>query len=98
MEARAEELIEKWLGDVVQSGDDSTTDKISAITELKSYLMGSWGSAQRLDYGTGHELGFLAFLGGLWKLGAFQEENQEEKKGSEDGQVEREVVLGVIEP
>lgn len=41
------------------------------MRELKSYLLGSFGSAQRLDYGTGHELSFLAFLGILWKAGYF---------------------------
>lgn len=33
--------------------------------ELKIYFIGSFGSRQRLDYGTGHELSFLAFIGGL---------------------------------
>lgn len=37
--------------------------------ELTSYFLGSFGSRQRLDYGTGHELSFLAFFGGLWALG-----------------------------
>lgn len=44
------------------------------LDELRSYLLGSFGSAQRLDYGTGHELSFLAFLGCLWKLGAIFDE------------------------
>jgi serine/threonine-protein phosphatase 2A activator len=62
-----------------------------AMGELKAYFLGGWGSKQRLDNGTGHELSFLAFLGGLWKLGVFGE-------GSEDGVVERSLVLGVFEP
>ncbi|KAK4539940.1 hypothetical protein LTR36_009982 [Oleoguttula mirabilis] len=61
-------------------------DPAALIDELKSYLLGSFGSAQRLDYGTGHELSFLAFLGCLWKLGAF-----------EDGE-ERAIVVGVVQP
>lgn len=65
-----------------------------AVQEVKGYLMGAFGSAQRLDYGTGHELSFLAFLGGLWKLGVFTGEGGE----GEDGEVERGVVLGVFEP
>ena len=62
-----------------------------ALVELKAYFVGGFGSSQRMDYGTGHELSFVAFLGCLWKLGGFQ--------GSDvDGEVERSVVLGVIEP
>lgn len=67
-----------------------TSSEVSAKEELEAYLTGSFGSSQRLDYGTGHELSFLAFLGSLWKLGAFPE--------STDGNVERAVVLGIIEP
>ncbi|KAL6709983.1 Serine/threonine-protein phosphatase 2A activator 1 [Coniothyrium glycines] len=63
---------------------------VSAKAELEAYLVGSFGSSQRLDYGTGHELSFLAFLGCLWKLGAFP--------ASEDGEQERGLILGVIEP
>jgi serine/threonine-protein phosphatase 2A activator len=63
---------------------------VTARDELKSYLLGSFGSAQRLDYGTGHELSFLAFLGSIWKLGGFPR--------ADDGVEERAIVLGVIEP
>lgn len=62
-----------------------------AFDELKAYFLGSFGSSQRLDYGTGHELSFLAFLGCLWKLGAF-------KAGTRSGEIERSLVLGVFEP
>ncbi len=44
-----------------------------ALQELKPYFIGSFGSPQRLDYGTGHELSFLAFLACLWKLGCFND-------------------------
>ena len=67
-----------------------STSDAPVTAELEAYLIGSFGSAQRLDYGTGHELSFLAFLGCLWKLGAFPE--------SVDGDQERGIVLGVIEP
>jgi serine/threonine-protein phosphatase 2A activator len=67
-----------------------STSEHPANIELEAYLIGSFGSSQRLDYGTGHELSFLAFLGCLWKLGAFPT--------STDGDVERAIVLGVIEP
>lgn len=43
-----------------------------SIIELSHYLHGSMGSKQRLDYGTGHELSFMAFVGGLQKLGLLE--------------------------
>jgi serine/threonine-protein phosphatase 2A activator len=39
-----------------------------AIPELKTYLMESFGSYERIDYGTGHELNFIVFLLCLFKL------------------------------
>ncbi|KAF2857708.1 Phosphotyrosyl phosphatase activator [Piedraia hortae CBS 480.64] len=62
------------------------TDEETLIQELSCYLLGSFGSAQRLDYGTGHELSFIAFLASLWKLHVF-----------EDGE-ERAIVVGNIQP
>jgi len=62
-----------------------TAYEASLLAELKGYFLGSFGSAQRLDYGTGHELSFLAFLGCLWKLGGFQVGE------------ERAIVMGVIQ-
>ncbi|KAL5114511.1 Serine/threonine-protein phosphatase 2A activator 1 [Pleosporales sp. CAS-2024a] len=88
MQERAPQLLQDHVPQQVL-GFDSTSD-VSAAAELEAYLTGSFGSSQRLDYGTGHELSFLAFLGCLWKLGAFPE--------SDDGLVERAIVLGVIEP
>ena len=32
------------------------------VTELKSYILDCFGSAMRIDYGTGHELNFLCIL------------------------------------
>ncbi|KAM3501367.1 hypothetical protein MY10362_005607 [Beauveria mimosiformis] len=63
----------------------------AAREEIKSYLLGGFGSSQRLDYGTGHELSFMAFLGCLWKLGHFKTEQEE-------AEVEREIVFSIIEP
>lgn len=65
--------------------------EIGPHDELASYLLGSFGSPQRLDYGTGHELSFLAFLGSVWKLGGFSESKN-------PGDEERGIVIGVIEP
>jgi len=61
-----------------------------AIGEVQTYFLGSFGSPQRLDYGSGHELSFLAFLGCIWKLGGFG--------SSSTGGLERSIVIGVFEP
>jgi len=39
-----------------------------ALVEITPYLLGAFGSGQRLDYGTGHELSFAAFLCTLFLL------------------------------
>lgn len=62
IESRAQALLEAAL----------SPDLHSAIVEVKAYLLGSFGSPQRLDYGTGHELSFIAFLASLWKIGYFE--------------------------
>jgi serine/threonine-protein phosphatase 2A activator len=41
------------------------------IPELETYLLGGFGSWIRLDYGSGHELSFLAWLCFLARIGAF---------------------------
>lgn len=85
------ELVEQRVGDLLGEGLLGETLKDEAAKdEVSKYFLGSWGSAQRLDYGTGHELSFLAFLGCLWKLGFF-------KDGEQDGAIEREIVLSVFE-
>jgi serine/threonine-protein phosphatase 2A activator len=93
---RWHELVEKQVSDLTNRClpldilELHSESDVTAKAELEAYLLGSFGSAQRLDYGTGHELSFLAFLGCLWKLGAFPK--------SEDGSQERGIVLGVVEP
>lgn len=79
IERHLDSVLEQWAGKEGPKRDDLRD-------ELKTYLVGSFGSAQRLDYGTGHELSFIAFLGCLWKLGAF-----------EDGE-ERAIVIGLVQP
>lgn len=82
-------LLKEALSDVVwtraQDQDQPVLQK-----ELEAYLVGSFGSAERLDYGTGHELSFLAFLGCIWKLGGFSQ--------AESGVEERAIVVGIIHP
>jgi serine/threonine-protein phosphatase 2A activator len=91
LEFGAEDLLQAYLPpDVLNFGDP--VDGVSVLDELTPYLLGGFGSSQRLDYGTGHELSFLAFLGCIWKLGGFT------KDFSGDGALERSIVLGVIEP
>lgn len=90
VEERISDLLAKHLPASILDFGGKSEGQATSKDELKAYLCGSFGSAQRLDYGTGHELSFLAFLGCMWKLGAFEP--------SQDGQVERSIVLGVIEP
>ncbi|KAK4126880.1 Phosphotyrosyl phosphatase activator, partial [Parathielavia appendiculata] len=82
-------LWEAWGGLKEKEEEDA-----GLIAEVEGYFMGSWGSKERLDYGTGHELSFLAFLGCLWKLGAFYEGIE----GDGEGEVERSLVLGLFQP
>lgn len=93
VEGRADELLEGCLAPEVleqSKGGDGDGNGTTAKEELKAYFLGSWGSAQRLDYGTGHELSFLAFLGGIWKLNGFPK--------TAPGVEERAIVLGIVQP
>jgi len=87
LESKADTLLAKYLPQDLQVAN---AHGVQAMVEIKAYFLGSWGSAQRLDYGTGHELSFLAFLACLWKVGAFAVKP--------DGEEERAIVLHVIHP
>ncbi|KAL6950793.1 hypothetical protein ACO0QE_000074 [Hanseniaspora vineae] len=65
-------MLAKLLEETVESGSQTTQYKDSLV-ELQYYLLNAFGSKERLDYGTGHELSFLAFLGCLDMLGVFHE-------------------------
>lgn len=95
LEERVDVLLKEFIPASVLSFGASTEDVASkstgSIDELKAYFLGGFGSPQRLDFGTGHELSFLAFLGCLWKLGAF-------KDGGRGGAIERSIILGIFEP
>jgi len=81
-EEHADILLEKHIGlSLGQYANDP-----AVLAELKAYLLGGFGSASRLDYGTGHELSFLAFLACLSKINAFA-----------PGE-ERAIVVGVVQP
>lgn len=81
-EEKADVLLQTHLASIFQQ---HTSDP-AVLIELKAYLLGSFGSALRLDYGTGHELSFLAFLACLSKIDAFA-----------PGE-ERAIVVGVVQP
>jgi serine/threonine-protein phosphatase 2A activator len=89
-----ESEIDQLLGDCLPKGvldfDSPSAESVRPVDELRVYLLGSFGSAQRLDYGTGHELSFLAFIAGIWKLGGFEPSDTDDQ--------ERGIVLGAIAP
>ena len=88
VESRVPSLLENHIPKSIQSFQQESN--VTALDELKAYLLGSFGSSQRLDYGTGHELSFLAFLGCIWKLGGFET--------SQSCLEERGIVLGLLDP
>jgi len=45
-----------------------------AAVEAKSYLLTSFGEPERIDYGTGHEANFLAFMLCLREIGFYKKE------------------------
>ncbi|KAI9736555.1 MAG: Serine/threonine-protein phosphatase 2A activator 1 [Claussenomyces sp. TS43310] len=92
LESRVSTLFKEYLP--LETLGRTSSEEASAEDELTSYLLGSFGSPQRLDYGSGHELSFLAFLGCLWKLGVFQNHAED----LQNGDLERSIVLGIIEP
>ncbi|KAK2761612.1 Serine/threonine-protein phosphatase 2A activator 1 [Arachnomyces sp. PD_36] len=90
VEERASSLLDECLPPHVLEFKTASESEVSSKEELKAYFIGGLGSAQRLDYGTGHELSFLAFLACIWKLNGFPK--------ASPGVEERAIVLGVIEP
>jgi serine/threonine-protein phosphatase 2A activator len=67
----------KWQGKMV----DRLDDLLSGVTdnpEVHEYFANSFGNGSRLDFGTGHELFFLAFVACLLSLGILHESDAEE--------------------
>lgn len=50
-------------------------DGVGASVEATEYLANAFGSPERIDYGTGHELNFIVFLYCLKQLGIFGEKD-----------------------
>ncbi|KAK6539051.1 Serine/threonine-protein phosphatase 2A activator 1 [Orbilia ellipsospora] len=71
LEQRSSDLLKTHLPPHIANAQ-AKSDGASPMEELSVYLLGGFGSAQRLDYGTGHELSFFAFLCGIWVLGGFE--------------------------
>lgn len=62
-----------WHDKLVANADEYLYNFDSKIDpgfmlEVKSYLLNAFGSKTRLDYGTGHELSFVAFMGSLLRF------------------------------
>jgi serine/threonine-protein phosphatase 2A activator len=92
LESRIPDLLNEYLPASVFN--DQPSEEVTVRDELTAYLLGGFGSSQRLDYGTGHELSFLAFLGCIWKLGGFRSEVASQSSSD----IGRSIVIGVIEP
>ncbi|KAJ1651822.1 Serine/threonine-protein phosphatase 2A activator 2 [Dispira simplex] len=66
--------IPKWVGNLLEPTDDSSAEEgqqvpTTIVSEIGRYLLESFGNRQRIDYGTGHEANFMAFLLCLDQLG-----------------------------
>jgi serine/threonine-protein phosphatase 2A activator len=83
-------LLQDALSDKLWGRARNHADLDALNLELAAYLLASFGSPERLDYGTGHELSFLAFLACVWKLGGFAH--------ADSGVQERAIVTAVIQP
>ena len=58
-----------WFDKMKQLVSESMSSLSSTYAdELSCYLADSFGNYQRIDYGTGHELNFIIFLLGVYKL------------------------------
>lgn len=77
--AKVEETIDPLISQLLEKKNVVQSAKI----ELAAYLMASLGSLQRLDFGTGHELSFLAFFGGCLFLGLLDSDTGASIEGKE---------------
>ena len=54
--------------DTLLAGISQAKDFDKCIPEIKYYFEESFGSYERIDYGTGHEFNFIVFMFCLFKL------------------------------
>ncbi|KAM3583218.1 Serine/threonine-protein phosphatase 2A activator [Umbelopsis sp. WA50703] len=69
-----------WLGKVEENASNLLKDALPeeahiAIPELNAYFTNSYGNGTRIDYGSGHELSFCAWLCALAMLKVFDRED-----------------------
>ena len=73
-----------WFAKLESSADTLVADLLcgagdelgGAAVELVPYLVDSFGNKTRIDYGTGHEMTFVMFLCGIFKIGALKESDR----------------------
>ncbi|BGP49718.1 Serine/threonine-protein phosphatase 2A activator 1 [Rhodotorula kratochvilovae] len=75
------EAFQAWLDKVDENTAVLHRDLVDeahavALPEMRIHLLAAFGSAQRLDYGTGHELSFLAYLLVLRLVGILTPEDE----------------------
>ncbi|XP_021735459.1 serine/threonine-protein phosphatase 2A activator-like [Chenopodium quinoa] len=70
---RMTENSQKFMLDILQQSDQPEIR--DSVIELVPYWLDSFGNASRIDYGTGHETNFAAWLFCLARLGLIHEED-----------------------
>jgi len=63
--------VDSELTIIAAGGNQNFKNFERAIPEIREYLIESFGSYERLDYGTGHELNFFIFLYCMCKIGIY---------------------------
>jgi len=61
--------VDSDLSIIAAGGNPDFKNFDKAIPEIREYLIESFGSYERIDYGTGHELNFFIFLYCMCKIG-----------------------------
>lgn len=63
--------VDSDLSIIAAGGNPDFKNFDKAIPEIREYLIESFGSYERIDYGTGHELNFFIFLYCMCKIGIY---------------------------